>query len=72
MDDQKDIYFHLLKAGGNEIEETIHADRRADEKRFELEGWYTVEGKACLVQRIAFDKNRVDIYLQQVDKTKLQ
>ena len=70
MNGQKDVYFHLLHENGKEVKKTIHADQKAAEKKFALEERSRMDGKGGLVERIAFSKDRIDVFLKSIEMSK--
>jgi hypothetical protein len=58
----KQVYFHLLDTTGKDVHQTIEVDNF--NKKVALDEWFAVEGQACLVQRIAFDHSRLDVFLK--------
>ena len=61
----QEVYFHLLDTSGANIEESIKLNNF--HKKVELDEWFAVEGRACLVQRITFDHDRLDVVLKPVN-----
>lgn len=55
------VLFHLLDIDGANVELSIEVD--AFKKVVELDSYLFVDGKRYLVQRIAYDHNRLDVFL---------
>jgi hypothetical protein len=60
----QEVYFHRLSSDGQTVEETIKLDDF--ERKIDLDQWYAVDGKGCLVDRISFDRNRLDVFLKPI------